>query len=261
MATASTGPASVSAVADDVVISTHRYGPSPEQFGVLTLPPGAGPHAIVVLVHGGFWRAQYELDLMQPLVDDLVEQGYAVWNLEYRRVGQSSAGHADTLADIGNGVDLLDTLATDHGLDLGRVAVVGHSAGGHLALWSGSRDGLESGDPGSTPVVEPRLVVGLAAVADLAGAAEAGLGNGATQDFLGGEPAERSDAYRVAQPDLATGWVVLVHGDADTIVPVDQSTRFDNVADVIVVPGEDHFSVIDPGSVSWARTLEVLSDL
>lgn len=246
----------------DAVSSTLTipYGDASEQFGVLTLPDASGPHPVVVLVHGGFWRAQYGLDLMEPLEADLVARGFATWNVEYRRVAQPGGGFPGTLEDVATAVDELASLAPGHSLDLERVAVVGHSAGGHLALWTGSRELLGAGDPGAAPQVRPRLVVGLAAVADLEGAAVDRLGSGATQDFIGGEPTALPEAYRVAQPVLDPDRTVLVHGSADTIVPVEQSLRFEAAGvQVVVIEGDDHFSVIDPDTSSWAATLDVLA--
>ena len=237
------------------------YGIAPEQFGTLKLPAGDPLHRVVVLVHGGFWRARYGADLMEPLVADLVGRGYATWNLEYRRVGQLGGGYPGTLADVAAGVDHLAALGDDHGLDLERVAVVGHSAGGHLALWTGSRHLLGSGHPGVDPVVRPAQVIGQAAVVDLAGAAREGLGANATQDFMGGEPADLADAYAIAQPVLSRDTAVLVHGDADDVVPVEQSTRFGHEAEVVVVEGEGHMDVIDPQSRSWAAVVGRLAPL
>lgn len=238
---------------------TSRYGDAPEQFGSLTVPGGAGPHPVVVLVHGGFWRAQYGLDLMEPLVADLGGRGFAVWNIEYRRVGQPGGGYPGTLDDVGAALDHLATIADDHELDLDRVAIAGHSAGGHLALWAASRHELQAAAPGADPAVRPRLAIGLAAVADLASAAAQGLGANAAQAFLGGEPAELPVAYRHAQPRLAPESTVLVHGTSDDIVPPDQSERFvERGVQVELVPGEDHFDVIDPTSRSWTVVLDAL---
>ena len=113
------------------------YGEAPEQFGDLYLPDSESGAPVVVLVHGGFWRAQYGLDLMVPLAEDLVDRGYAVWNIEYRRVGQPGGGYPGTLDDVAAAINELPALAESHSLDLDRVAFVGHSAGGHSALWAG----------------------------------------------------------------------------------------------------------------------------
>lgn len=241
------------------------YGPAPEQFGELTVPSAARssppqPRPVVVLVHGGFWRERYGLDLMEPLVRDVVGSGWAAWNIEYRRVGQPGGGHPGTLLDVGAAVDRLAPAAADHHLDLERVAIVGHSAGGHLALWAASRHVLPAGAPGAAPLVRPALAVGLAAVCDLVGAARSRLGDGATQAFIGGEPEDLPDAYAVAQPSIGAVDTVLVHGHRDDTVPPSQSLRYRAVARVVEVDGDDHMDVIDPASASWHAARRVLQE-
>ena len=127
-----------------------------------------------MLVHGGFWRAQYGLDLMDPLAADLVDRGFAVWNIEYRRVGQDGGGFPGTIAR--RRCRRSTTLRTRSvgPLDLERVAFVGHSAGGHLAFWAAGRDHLEDGEPGGDPALLPGLVVGQGPVGDLLEAVQVG---------------------------------------------------------------------------------------
>lgn len=122
----------------------HRYGRNTDQFGELWLPAaGASPIGTVVLLHGGFWRARYSVSLGWPLAVDLAGRGYAVWNLEYRRVGKGG-GWPATFADVAAGIDLLATLP----VDTSRLVAIGHSAGGHLATWAAGRAGLPPGAPG-----------------------------------------------------------------------------------------------------------------
>ncbi len=215
---------------------------------------------MVVLLHGGFWRSDYAADLMDPLVDSLVDEGFAVWNLEYRRVGQNGGGFPGTLLDVATGIDELADLATDHNLDTDRVLVVGHSAGGHLALWANGRAGFAPEAMGGGPAVEPLLAVGLAAVTDLRAASDLGLGGRATDQLIGGRPKEVEEGYATAQPDLSIGTVVLFHGTDDDIVPVSQAldaASHPNV-DVRVIDDADHFDVIDPQSAAWSEVLTVL---
>ncbi|WP_214407225.1 alpha/beta hydrolase, partial [Pseudonocardia lacus] len=124
------------------------YGGHPSQFGELTLPAGDGPvRGVVVIVHGGFWRQAYGLELGRPLAEDLVGAGLAVWNIEYRRVG-GDGGWTATFDDVAAAVDLLAGPAQDAAggrLTLDRVVAVGHSAGGHLAGWAAARPGLPAG--------------------------------------------------------------------------------------------------------------------
>src|ERR687896_1205253 len=166
----------------------HSYGERRDQFGELTPPDGVeAPWPVAVLIHGGYWRARYELRLQDPLVDDLAGGGWAVWNLEYRRLGwRSRGGWPATFEDVAAGVDFLGRL--DAPLDLARVVVVGHSAGGHLALWAAARRGLPAGAPGAEPSVRPAAAVAQAGVVDLREAARRGPSRGAAVSLLGGPP-------------------------------------------------------------------------
>jgi acetyl esterase/lipase len=206
---------------------------------------------------------------MHALAADLVRRGVAVWNVEYRRVGCPGGGWPGTFDDVAAGADLLGELAGRFGLDLGRVAVVGHSAGGHLALWLAARHRLAPGSPGAEPGLRPRLAVGLAAVADLVEAARRRLSDDAVVGLLGCRPEQRPDVYGQASPAelLPTGVrQLLVHGTADTSVPVDLSRRYQAAAEragdrceLVTLPGVDHFALIDPASDAWRSTAEVLS--
>ena len=240
------------------------YGPSSEQFVELRVPDSAAPAPVVVLIHGGFWRAPYALDLMYPICDDLVARGFATWNIEYRRGGQPGGGYPGTLVDVAAAIDLLadHPLAVSGRIDLGRVGVIGHSAGGHLALWHAGRDRLIDGEPGAGRRVDPAVTVSLAGVADLYDAWREHLGTDATVDFLGGSPDAVPHAYAVAQPSPLATNVVLIHGDTDDRVPVEQArgwhaARPDRVR-LIEIAGEDHFAVIDPTTRCWAATVGVL---
>lgn len=239
----------------------YTYGVEPSQFATLSLPSTPGLHPVVVLIHGGFWRAAFGLDLMDPLAADLVDRGYAAWNIEYRRVGLPGGGWPGTLEDVAAAIDLLAELATVAGLDLTRVSVVGHSAGGHLALWAAGRAGLERGAPGAGPVVDVAAAVGLAPVTNLRMGAAGGLGGGAVTDFIGGSPEEFPERYAVAEPNLAGGSAyAIIEGDSDDIVP-EAFARPDRPGDVtfVLVPGADHFDVIDPTHEAWAAAVAELA--
>ncbi|MGI8456579.1 MAG: alpha/beta hydrolase family protein [Propionibacteriaceae bacterium] len=257
------------------------YGPGASQFAELSLPPGHDRCGVVVVVHGGFWRAGYDLDLGRPLAADLVGAGVAVWNVEYRRVGggvlhrqAGGGGWPTTCADVAAAVDALAGAGQDAAwgrLDLDRVVALGHSAGGHLAGWLAARSGVPSGAPGADPVVRVGGVVSQAGVLDLVDAARLGLGGGATQALMGGEPGDLPDAYALASPIARVPLgvpVVCVHGTADLTVPISQSERFVAAATragdtAMLHPFDgDHRDLIDVGSEAWrtcrAETLRLL---
>ncbi|MFG3056735.1 alpha/beta hydrolase family protein [Kitasatospora sp. NPDC048239] len=231
-----------------------RYGPSPEQFGEYW--PG-GDGAAVVLLHGGYWRERYRLDLMHLLAADLRARGYAVWNVEYRRMDMAGGGWPGTFHDVAAALDAVPGLGGGT-VDPARVGLVGHSAGGQLALWAAHR---RSGTP-------PAVAVSLAGVCDLALAARLRLSDGAVAQLLGGGPADRPEVYRLADPmALAPLGVpqLVVHGTADPHVPYELSRRYAAAAGpaaaFLGLPGADHFDVIDPGSAAWARIARELSRL
>ncbi len=232
------------------------YGTRPSQFGELTLPAGA-VRGVAVVVHGGFWRQSYGLELGRPLAADLANQGLAAWNIEYRRLG-SGGGWTATFDDVAAAVDLL----AGQGLPLDRVVAVGHSAGGHLAGWLAARPGL----PGAAPAVRLRGAVAQAGVMDLVDAAEQGVGNGAVEDLLGGPPSAVPERYAMASPiaRIPIGVpVVCVHGTEDTNVPLRQSLRFTAASGdrLVTIPGADHFALIDPTTDAWRACRDAVDTL
>jgi acetyl esterase/lipase len=241
------------AVNGRVVEQRRAYGTAPQQYGDLTVPDGDSV-APVVLIHGGFWRNRYDLSLMEPLAVDLLQRGFAVWNLEYRRLGDDGGGWPGTLEDVAAGIDHLAAIARDHPIDLGRVTLVGHSAGGHLALWAAGRAALPASAPGSRPAVIPARAIGQGAVVDLRGAAEARLGSGAVEELLGADPAGQPERYRWATPRLDAGPVITsVVGTADDVVPPAFSAdpRQPGAVDPVAIDGADHFDLIDPDHAAW----------
>jgi acetyl esterase/lipase len=237
--------------------STHPYGSHPSQLGELFLPSGAGPHPVCVVVHGGYWRPQYDRSLMTGLCDDLTAHGLAAWNLEYRRVG-GGGGWPDTFFDVAAGIDSL--AAVDAPLDLARVVAVGHSAGGQLAFWAAARPTLPAGAPGSSPRVSIRAVVSQAGVLDLTLAAGLMPSSTPTKALLG-DPTTQFERYVLASPRerLPLGIPQLVlHGDQDETVSMRIATSYATAArnagdpcELRVLTQTGHFEHIDAGDEAW----------
>lgn len=241
------------------------YGSDKSQFGELHRPATASHAGTVVIIHGGFWQAQYGLELGRPLAADLVARGYTCWNLEYRRVGDGG-GWPTTLADVAAGIDHLATLD----VDTTGVVAVGHSAGGQLAVWAAGRARLPASAPGGRPEVAVTGVVSQAGVLDLAVAAKTGIGGGAAAQLVGGSPDDVADRYRIADPIAQVpieAPVLCLHARADTNVPFAQSTAY--VAAATSAGGSarleetagDHFTLIDPRSPAWATARNALPSL
>jgi acetyl esterase/lipase len=239
------------------------YGEHPAQCGELYRPRGRARSTTVVVIHGGFWRARYDLSLGRPLARDLAARGYPAWNLEYRRVGEGG-GWPGTFDDVAAGIDHLARLD----VDASRVVAVGHSAGGHLAVWAAGRRALPDGAPGANPLVTLSRVISQAGVLDLTGGAAAGVGLGAIVKLLGGRPDQVPQRYALADPMRAIPLdvpVVCMHSRRDDEVPFAQSAGYvaagSNAgadARLVETPG-DHYTMIDPGHPDWARVLDNLS--
>ncbi|MGN6522970.1 MAG: alpha/beta hydrolase family protein [Actinomycetes bacterium] len=251
---------------------------APTHAGDLLLPPGKAAERVpvVVLVHGGFWHTPYDRTLMDALAADCAARGWAAWNIDYCRIEDPEGGWPGTLQDAAAALDFLSVLAEEHPLDLGRVAVVGHSAGGHLALWLGARARLSDDlavaasfkPPRSrTTQLRPLAVVSLAGVADLVEGSR--LGDGSAEQLLRGAPDQAPERYAVASPAALLPTHVptlLVHGGADDRVPLSQSVRYleraRQAGDEVELWQDEamgHFEVIDPAHPSWRATAEWLS--
>ncbi len=235
------------------------YGTDDAQWGELYLPTGARQAGVVVIVHGGFWLSEYGADLGAPLALDLASRGYAAWNLEYRRIGDGG-GWPQTFQDVAAGIDHLAVIAGEAGLDLSRVVVIGHSAGGQLAVWAAGRGAKTEADPHAASKVSVTGVVSQAGVLDLAAAAADDLGGGAVQQLLGGDPDSVAARYQIASPqDNLPNPVPVrcVHSRSDGNVPYSQSADYVSAAvrsggdaSLTTVPG-DHFSLITTGTPAW----------
>jgi acetyl esterase/lipase len=213
----------------------------------------------VVGFHGGWWRAPYDLEPHCALCEALEADGFANWNVEFRRVGEEGGGWPGTFEDAGRAVDFLTELAPAHDLDLSRVVTVGFSAGGHLALWVAGRHRLAPGHPlqPRTPVAI-RGAISLAGAVDLVHCAKLGLGGRAAEALLGGAPEEVPERYAAGSPSSLLPLGVrqsLVHGTADAAVPHEVSERYRAAAashgddvELQLLPGLGHFELIDPRS-------------
>jgi acetyl esterase/lipase len=246
----------------------HReaYGSGPLQFGELRLPPGVARQVpVVVFIHGGCWRAAYDLTHVAAAADALTKVGYAVWVPEYRRVGDDGGGFPGTFDDIAAAVDHVRALAVKYpALDTTRVVIAGHSAGGQLALWAASRraNDAASGLAVSRTPLRIAGVVSLAGITDLASyGAAPGSCNSAVPPLLSGGPAQVPERYAAVSPieRLPIGApVAIVHGAEDPIVPVAQSRDFaarsrkaGAAVTVTEVPGAGHFDLVAPQSSAW----------
>ncbi len=244
-------PASTARAALDLARGgrTVRYGDHRDQVCELRLPKGPGPHPVAILLHGGSWGGRWTRHTVRPLAGALVRLGLATWNVEYRRIDRGG-GWPQTLQDVGDAVDAL--AGVDAPVDLGRCVLVGHSAGGQLALFAAARDRLPAGFPAADPVVRATALVALAPVLSLFPAA-AGL--------LGGPRTQVPERWRHADPsqNLPIGLpALLVHGTADRLLPaagsaryVEQARRQGDDVRLEVVDGLGHAAMIDPRGAAW----------
>ncbi len=235
-----------------------HYGTESNQFGDVRLPSGKGAYPVLTFIHGGFWRAKYDLLHAGHLCAALAKAGIATWNLEYRRVGNPGGGWPGTFADVLSGYRYLTELAAKYKLDLARSVVMGHSAGGHLALCLAAHQRPSRG------------VVSLAGVVDLQRAWELHLSHDAVVDFLGGTPRDAPQRYRDASPaEIAVaGAQRLIHGTLDVTVPVEMSREYSKRKQarredvhLLELPSAGHFDLIDPASPSWSRVEQTVMSL
>jgi acetyl esterase/lipase len=248
-----------------------HYGDDPLQFGDLRLPPGKGPHPVAVFIHGGCWLAEYDITHSSKLTDALARNGIATWSLEYRRVGDEGGGWPGTFQDIAAGADYLRTIAADYDLDLDRVIVSGHSAGGHLALWTAARSQIpaDSAIASENPLTV-RGVLALAPAPDLGLLHERQVCGHVIDKLMGGSPAEYPDRYRYGdtvrlRPD-GVPQVLIIGKYDDNWAPSGLSyfaaakKRGDDVKNVEAAES-GHFDMIDPDSTTWPLVLNSARDL
>ena len=230
------------------------------QYGVFH-PTAVAARGTVILIHGGFWRGTPEyFDGPTPLADALVANGWNVWQIEYRQV-PSGGGWPGTLDDTAAAIDHLAVVAPSLGIDPGPIITVGHSAGGHLAVWALSRP---------NPVVPLAGAVSLAGAVNLLLGERENIGRNAVVNFLGGDSATYPARYAAADPMLridATRPVRIVHGDLDDVVPMNQSETYVTAAraagqdsSLTVIDG-DHMAVIEPKHPAFAELLASLDEI
>jgi acetyl esterase/lipase len=229
------------------------YGQDSNQFADIRVPAGKGPHPVVFFIHGGYWRAKYDLTYAGHLCDALKKLGIATWNVEYRRVGNPGGGWPGTFEDIRSAYHALLEHKNDSTakLDLKKLCIAGHSAGGHLAVCLAAFESSVT------------RVLSLAGVLDLRRAWELHLSNDAAAAFLGGTPSEVPDHYREASPAeraIPHATQKLIHGTADEDVPYEISKSYADKkkqggehVELITLPDIGHFEIVDPGSGIWKQ--------
>jgi acetyl esterase/lipase len=258
----------------------HRlpYGPEDYQFGDLRLPELAGGRRapLVVFLHGGWWKAEYDLTYAGHLCNALKREGIATWSIEYRRVGDAGGGWPGTFQDVAAGFDYAAKLAQSHPIDLTRVIVMGHSAGGHLAFWLAGRHHV----PEASPLHTPRPAVPIHGAISLAGAVDLRLTTDLSGyfmfahdkqevfDLMGGSPKQFPERYASGSPgDLLPLNVpqTLLQGTEDSQIPPDlprrwaeNARRVGDAVTVTMLKGAGHFDVVDPESRAWPAVLGAL---
>lgn len=262
-----------------VLQADHRipYGSDPSQVGDLWLPemPARQRAPLLVFFHGGWWKSAYDLGYAGYLCRALRGAGIAVWSVEYRRRGATGGGWPTTFQDAADGFDFATKLAERYPLDLSRVVVAGHSAGGHLAFWIAGRQHLEP----SSALYLPRPQLALRGAIALAGAVDLRLtidlaGEGLfahdrdeVYGLMGGTPAEHPERYRDGNPGSLLPLQApqtLIQGTEDDQIPPQLSVRWSSLAhsrgshaSVHLLPGADHFDIVDPESKVWPQVLNL----
>lgn len=248
----------------------YAYGSHDLQFGELTLPDSAPPHPVIVLIHGGGYREMYDLHPLGMVVAALADAGFAVWNIEYRRYG-NGGDYPTMFLDVGAAADFLPQIAEAHLLDLSRIMSIGHSAGGHLALWLAGRRNIEAESP--LFVDRPlsiHAVLALAPLADVINGAESELSSEALLAVMGGTPAEAPDAYRNGCPTqllpLGIPQVTIV-GSADQGMLANAeryiaaATAAGDDAQLITLPGAGHFEIVAVDANEWRDVRRAVQQL
>lgn len=253
------------------------YGPAPQEYGFLRLPEGKGPFPVVMVIHGGCWMSTIgSIDNTEPLADALREAGMATWSIEYRAADQSGGGFPGTFLDVAHAADYLREIATQYHLDLNHVVVVGHSAGGQLALWLAARSKLDS-----KSVLYTKKPLSLRGVISLGGVPDLSIARVPAEKVCGGDVIGRlvgkvnaaipATRYAETSPmEMLPFGVpqVLITGAYDEIVPTALAQRYlqkaketDDPAQLIQVADAGHIEYIVPNSVAWPVLMKTLNGL
>jgi acetyl esterase/lipase len=249
------------------------YGTDPLQFGELRVPAKPGPHPLAIVIHGGCWVAKLSnldaravaIDNMRPLAAALTDAGIATWNIEYRRVGNTGGGWPGSFQDVARAADFVRTLAKENQLDLKRVIAIGHSAGGHFAMWLAARPKIAK-----TSDLYVKDPLRLSGVVDLDGPADLKAviplqqpicGSPVITDLLGGSPDQQPSRYHDASPvellplrvrqEFFAGQMF-----ASLVEPYEAKTKQSGDSiHTTVLPKANHFVFIDPQSDVWPQVM------
>ncbi|MDB6126283.1 MAG: Lipase/esterase [Verrucomicrobia bacterium] len=246
-----------------------HYGAAPAQVAELRLPPTPGPYPVAVVIHGGCWQAEFDRTHATPMSVALAKSGFAVWTIEYRKLGEKGGGWPGTFQDVGDAIDALKAQAGKYSLDLSRVVLVGHSAGGQLALWYSASEKLPASSPIHRHSALPiRGVVVLAGMTDL-GAPNTACGDSGVEliggkDLLGKRAAEASP---IAMLPIGVRQR-LVHGVEDRVVPIALGRAYAKAAraagddiQLTELPGIGHFDLINPKTGAWPTVIAAVREL
>ena len=271
MAAQQPGPSDVDALPSSVPTAKISYGANPLQYGELRLPKGKGPFLVAVVIHGGCWtKGLATLRNTAPIASALTESGIATWNIEYREVGDQGGGWPGTFQDWAAATDYLRNLSQKYPLDLSRVVVLGHSAGGHAALWVAGRHRL----PATSEIRGPNPLRVKAAVSidgpgDLAGFvgfdAEV-CGGSVVEPLMGGAPSDRPERYQQGSPQSLLPLGVPQFLISATVLTADKAREYQKIArakgdrvDVLTLD-TGHFNLISPGDKAWEQVKRMILD-